>query len=127
MNNIKILVFLLLFSNLNFGQNLSSNSTGSFVYSPQSPLDNKLITVFYHIPDGDITTMPIIFSFHSVNRNAEDYRDYSISMANANFEKIKMEIFSKTLKNDFKVSKEHFTRNRKQRFPLIFIIYDEFS
>lgn len=37
-----------------------------------------------------------------------------------------MEIFSKTLKNDFKVSKEHFTRNRKQRFPLLLLFMMNF-
>ena len=39
---------------------------------------------------------------------------------------IKIEIFSETLKNDFKVSKEHFTRNRKQRFPLLLLFMMNF-
>ena len=78
------LLFSVLFSWVSFGQNLNSNSSGSFIYTPESPLNNKSIEVFYHIPAGDITKMPILFSFHGVNRNADDYRDYWISMANAN-------------------------------------------
>jgi hypothetical protein len=65
-------------------QNLVKNSTGSFTYKPTGDLSSKTIRVFYRIPDGDITKMPILFSFHGVNRNADDYRDYWISMANAN-------------------------------------------
>ena len=65
-------------------QNLSPNSTGSFTYTPQSPLENQTVEVFYHIPDGDISTMPILMSFHGAGRNADDYRDYWINIANAN-------------------------------------------
>jgi hypothetical protein len=66
------------------GQNLVPNSTGSFTYKPSGALSSKSIKVFYRIPNGDITKMPILFSFHGVNRNADDYRDYWVSMANAN-------------------------------------------
>lgn len=78
------LIFTVFISWVSVGQNLNSNSTGSFTYTPASPLNNKSIEVFYHIPAGDISKMPILFSFHGVNRNADDYRDYWISMANAN-------------------------------------------
>lgn len=84
MQKTTIILFLLFISLISFGQNLSSNSTGSFTYIPQSPLNNKSIEVFYHITAGDVTKMPILFSFHGVNRNADDYRDYWISMANNN-------------------------------------------
>lgn len=74
------LVILLLSSVLSLNsQNLKPNTTGSFIYNTSN---SKSITVFYHIPNGDITTMPILMSFHGVNRNAADYRDYWISMAN---------------------------------------------
>lgn len=65
-----------------FSQNLNSNSTGSFLYYPTSSLPP--VKVFYHIPQGDISLMPIIFSFHGASRNADDYRDYWISMSNSN-------------------------------------------
>ena len=61
-----------------------ANSTGSFVYTPTGPLSSKPITVYYRIPAGDVTTMPILMSFHGDERNASDYRDYWTSMANAN-------------------------------------------
>jgi len=66
------------------GQNLTANSTGSFIYTPTGALSSKSIKVFYHIPNGDVKIMPILMSFHGVNRNADNYRDYWISMANSN-------------------------------------------
>ena len=63
-------------------QNLRPNTTGSFTYNPSGALSSKSIEVFYHIPNGEVKMMPILMSFHGVNRNAADYRDYWISMAN---------------------------------------------
>lgn len=80
----KIVLLLWMIPFISLAQNLSSNSTGSFNYTPNSPLNTKNIKVFYHIPNGDITTMPIVFSFHGASRNADDYRDYWITMANTN-------------------------------------------
>ena len=76
-----LLFFILLISFVNNAQNLNPNTTASFIYTPKSPLNNKQINVFYHIPNGDITTMPIVFSFHGTNKNADDYRFYCLSMA----------------------------------------------
>ena len=67
-----------------FGQTLVPNTTGSFVYTPSGPLSSKPITVYYRIPSGNLSTMPILFSFHGDDRDASNYRDYWISMANAN-------------------------------------------
>lgn len=64
-------------------QNLSPNSTGSFPYIPNSPLYNQPVEVFYHIPAGDLTNMPIVFSFHGENRDGDNYRDYWINMADS--------------------------------------------
>ena len=63
---------------------LALNTTSSFIYSPSGPLSSKPVKVYYHIPSGDRSTMPILFSFHGDERNASDYRDYWISIANAN-------------------------------------------
>ena len=63
---------------------LQANSTGSFVYTPTGPLSSKPVTVYYRIPAGDVTTMPILFSFHGDDRDASNYRDYWTSMANTN-------------------------------------------
>ena len=83
-NNYLGFLFLFFQTLVLFGQSLISNTTGSFVYTPTGPLSSKPINVYYHIPNGDISTMPILFSFHGDERNASDYRDYWISMANAN-------------------------------------------
>ncbi len=71
-------------------QTLTSNSTGFFEFTPIGPLSSKTIKVFYHIPNGTMSQMPILFSFHGDGRNADDYRDYWISMANQH----KMMIFA---------------------------------
>lgn len=65
-------------------QILAENTTGSFVFTPQSPLNRPPVEVFYHIPTGDITTMPILMSFHGADRDGANHRDYWINMANAN-------------------------------------------
>ncbi|OZV70578.1 T9SS type A sorting domain-containing protein [Winogradskyella aurantia] len=67
-----------------YGQNLIENSTGSFIFTPQAPLNRPPIEVFYHIPNGDISNMPILFSFHGATRDGANYRDYWVGMANAN-------------------------------------------
>lgn len=63
---------------------LSPNTTGSFIFDPQAPLNRPPFEVFYHIPDGDMTTMPILMVFHGADRNGEAHRDFWIDMANAN-------------------------------------------
>ena len=68
--------------NENQGSILSSNSTGVFSFSFEGFISNKTINVYYHIPNGDIKSMPILMSFHGGLRNANSYRDYWISMAN---------------------------------------------
>ena len=76
---------LILFTSLVFSQNLITNSTGSFIYNPGlDELNRNEVEVFYHIPAGNISSMPILFSFHGASRNADDYRDYWIDMANQN-------------------------------------------
>lgn len=83
LKSIAVLVFLL-HTTYTEAQNLTTNSTGSFVFTPSGPLSNQPVEVFYHIPNGDITSMPVVFSFHGANRDADNYRDYWINMANTN-------------------------------------------
>ena len=64
------------------GPLLSSNSTGVFRFTAIGFFSNRTINVYYHIPDGDIKSMPILMSFHGGSRNADDYRDYWTDMAN---------------------------------------------
>jgi len=63
---------------------IKPNSTGVFTFTPTGVLSNKSINVYYHTPQGDLTNFPILFSFHGGSRNADDYRDDWIQMANAN-------------------------------------------
>ena len=64
------------------GSILNPNSTGVFNFSIEGFIGNKTINVYYHIPNGDIKSMPILMTFHGGSRNANNYRDYWISMAN---------------------------------------------
>ena len=68
--------------NENQGSILNPNSTGVFSFSIEGFISNKTINVYYHIPNGDIKSMPILMTFHGGSRNANNYRDYWISMAN---------------------------------------------
>ena len=63
---------------------LKPNSTGVLTFTPTGVLSNKSINVYYHLPQADLTNIPILFSFHGGSRNADDYRDDWIQMANAN-------------------------------------------
>ncbi len=44
--------------------------------------NNKSLQVYYYVPEGDVKTMPILFVMHGTNRNADDYRDNWIELAN---------------------------------------------
>jgi hypothetical protein len=61
---------------------LSPNTTGSFIFDPQALLNRQPVEIFYHIPDGDIATMPILMSLHGADRNGDTHRDFWIDMAN---------------------------------------------
>ena len=63
---------------------IKPNSTGVFTFTPTGVLSDKSINVYYHTPQADLTNFPILFSFHGGSRNADDYRDDWIEMANAN-------------------------------------------
>jgi hypothetical protein len=63
-------------------QILSQNSTGAFIFTPQSPLNRPPVEVFYHIPNADIAMMPVLMVFHGASRDGDNHRDYWIDMAN---------------------------------------------
>ena len=54
---------------------------GSFVFDDYEPLPDKPVRVFTYRPDGDVTKMPILFVMHGTLRNADDYRDNWIEIA----------------------------------------------
>ena len=61
-------------SKLNTGAN-------QFVFT-YNGLPQKPINVFYNIPNGNRTNMPIVIVFHGDERNASDYRDIWINASN---------------------------------------------
>ena len=52
-----------------------------FVFT-YSGLPQKPINVFYNIPNGNRTNMPIVIVFHGEERNASEYRDIWINASN---------------------------------------------
>ena len=58
-----------------------SEGQGLFGYSYNLTSVNKILDVYYYIPEGKTATTPIIFVFHGAERNAEDYRNTMIAKA----------------------------------------------
>ncbi len=55
--------------------------TGSYTFAAYAPLEDKPVRVYYHVPDDADADTPIVFVFHGVNRNADDYRNAWIGLA----------------------------------------------
>jgi len=54
---------------------------GVFMFDDYAPLSEKPVRVFTYRPEGDITKMPILFVLHGTLRNADDYRDNWMEIA----------------------------------------------
>ena len=52
-----------------------TEETGMVPYECQGPHAGKTVAVYYHIPAGDVRTMPVLFVMHGMGRNADEYRD----------------------------------------------------
>jgi hypothetical protein len=65
-----LLIMLSCFYKKAEGQVLSAG-TGSFIYSGYSPLRNKPVRVYYHIPVGATSRMPVLLAFHGDDRDAQ--------------------------------------------------------
>lgn len=84
--SVQILLFFVLYSCTKDGSDaqvleLLNSGSDKFVFN-YSGLPQKQINVFYHIPSGDRTNMPIVFVFHGEERNASYYRDIWVNAAN---------------------------------------------
>lgn len=55
--------------------------TGFYSFDYQTSDSEVDMEVFYHVPDADITTMPILFVLHGAGRNAVEYRNAWIEEA----------------------------------------------
>ncbi|NEV94577.1 hypothetical protein G3567_10525 [Psychroflexus sp. YR1-1] len=57
--------------------------TGAFVFDVSRSDASLNMIVYYHIPDGDLENMPILFVFHGGGRNAMGIRNAWIAESNA--------------------------------------------
>ena len=54
---------------------LFTPGTGAVDYACQGYFEGKSLKVYYHIPNGKISSMPVLFVMHGMDRNGDDYRD----------------------------------------------------
>ena len=50
-------------------------------YTCHGPFEGKSVKVFYHIPNGEISSMPVLFVMHGMDRNGDEYRDQWVEQA----------------------------------------------
>jgi len=74
----------------------------SFNFNSYEPLSSKPVKVFTYRPEGDVKSMQILFVMHGVLRNAGDYRDNWVEIA----EKYRLLVVTPEF------SKEHFPGSR---------------
>lgn len=60
-----------------------SADTGAFVYEVSRSDASLNMTVYYHVPSGDVEDMPVLFVLHGNGRNATGIRNAWIKEANA--------------------------------------------
>ena len=65
----------------NKGDLLFSEQTGMVPYECQGAYAGKTVDIYYHIPSGDIKTMPVQIVMHGMERNGDKYRDDWKSLA----------------------------------------------
>lgn len=58
--------------------------SGRFVFEDTAGNPGKPIPVWYHRPSGDIAGMRVVFVMHGRGRNADDYRDNWVALAEKN-------------------------------------------
>lgn len=69
-------------NNINSNFNSSTIGTGSFDFTYSSNSFNKILKIYYHIPENRNNLSKIVFVFHGINRNAIEYRNALIAKAN---------------------------------------------
>ena len=60
---------------------LFTQGTGMVPYACQGPFAGKTVQIYYHIPAGDVHTMPVQFVLHGMSRNGDGYRDRWIPLS----------------------------------------------
>lgn len=59
------------------------SGTGSFIFAEHTPLSDKPINVFYHIPANATSTTPILVVYHGSSRDGANSRNLLMDEANA--------------------------------------------
>ena len=78
--------------------NLNLENTGDFIFDSYPTTNSKPVAVFFHIPNGiDKSYAPILFVLPGMNRNAEEYRNSWIALAN----QFQFMVFSLEFSNQF--------------------------
>jgi hypothetical protein len=62
--------------------NLSKAGSGVISFDGYEPLKDKPVNIWYYTPVDNPVDLPILFVCHGVKRNADDYRDNWIALAN---------------------------------------------
>lgn len=60
---------------------LFTEGTGMVPYACQGLYAGKTVKVFYHIPAGNVRTMPVQIVMHGMSRNGDGYRDHWVPLA----------------------------------------------
>ena len=60
---------------------LFTEETGMTPYVCQGPYAGKTVEIYYHIPAGDVRTMPVQIVMHGMGRNGGGYRDHWIAQS----------------------------------------------
>ncbi|MCC5913190.1 MAG: hypothetical protein JJU46_02335 [Balneolaceae bacterium] len=82
--SLSILLTLFLIADPVTSKNPESNpepGKGLFVIEDEPPLNGGQMNVYYYLPEGDLSEKPILFVMHGTNRNADDYRDNWVELA----------------------------------------------
>ena len=61
---------------------LSRAGAGVVKFDEYEPIKHKPINIWYYSPIDNPVDLPILFVCHGMNRNADDYRDNWIDLAN---------------------------------------------
>lgn len=61
---------------------LSQKGAGVIAFDAYEPLKDKPVNIWFYTPVDNPVDLPILFVYHGNNRNADDYRDNWIELAN---------------------------------------------
>lgn len=78
--SLNVSLLLVLCMHVAQAQSVIKQGKGSFVFDDYPSVEDGM-KVYYYSPQEDITELPVVFVLHGVLRNADDYRDNWIKLA----------------------------------------------